>query len=173
MVSVSNHARTALLALCLAATSASAEDAYEHKGSLGLIVSGGAEVRSSVVTTTTGDNGFRGDLDIGGTFAFGRHWNALLEGRVSLGGKLTGVAFIVGLRNFFGERFKTFFDLSLAIHATPGVTIGPRIAFGVQYELSPVIGVFALGAVQFSGGQGLRLIGELMAGAQFRTYLFE
>ena len=162
------------LALCLVASAAFAQDAYEHKGSLGLLVSGGGEVRSSVITTTTtGDNGFRGDVDLGGTFAFGRHWSALLEGRVSLGGPITGLAFIVGLRNFFGERFKTFFDLSLVIHALPGVTIGPRIAFGVQYELSPVIGVFAQAAAQFSGGQGLRLAGEASAGFQFRTYLFE
>ncbi len=166
------HARLGLL-LCTLSGTAFAQDAYEHRGSLGLIVAGGGEARSSVITTATGDNGLRGNVDLGGTWAFGRRWSALLEGRLSLGAPLTGLSFIAGVRNSFGERMKTFFDLTIIFHALPGITVGPRVAFGVQYELSPVIGVFALAGAQFSGGQGLRLAGELMAGFQFRTYLFE
>jgi hypothetical protein len=155
------------------ASAASADESFEHRGSLGLLLSAGAEVRSAIVAKTQGDNGFRGNLDVGGTWAFTTHWSVIAEARLSLGGPSTGLSLFAGFRNFWGEQIKTFVDLTLAGYALPSFTIGPRVAFGVQYELSPVVGVYALVATSFGGGAGLRFCAEAMAGAQFRTYLFE
>ena len=76
------------------------------------------------------------------------------------------------MRSFYGDRFKTFFDLDLNVHALPIVTIGPRVAFGVQYELLNVIGAFACAGVQFGvGPAGARIGFEVMdTPAACRTY---
>jgi hypothetical protein len=41
----------------------------------------------------------------------------------------------------------------------------------VQFEVLPVLGVFAVAGVQGGGGAGLRLSFELLLGVQFRTYV--
>lgn len=156
--------------LLILASSAWGAESFDHRGSLGLLVSGGGEFRSSVAPHRLSDSGLRGNLDLGGTLALGSHWSLLLQGRVSLGA-LTGLSFYGGFRNFWGDVFKTFFDLTIGVHALPTVTIGPRVAFGVQYELSSVVGLFTLIAAQFGGAVGLRFGVEAMAGFQFRTYV--
>lgn len=159
--------------LVVLASSQTFAGGFEHRGSLGLIVSGGGEYRSAITPSAVTDNGPRANVDLGGTLAFSEHWVALLEGRVSFGGPAMGLSFFGGLRNSWGDEFKTFFDLTLSVHALPTFSIGPRVGFGIQYELSPVIGVFGLIAAQFGGGTSLRFGAEGMIGVQFRTYVLE
>jgi len=156
-----------------ASSAALADDHFEHRGSLGLLVSAGGEYRSAISALSVTENGPRANFDLGGTLAFSAQWSLLLEGRLTLGGFTPAVAFFGGLRNHWGQQFKTFFDLTLGVHALPSFSIGPRVAFGVQYELSPVIGVYALIGAQFGGGAALRFGAEMMIGVQFRSYLFE
>ena len=47
------------------------------------------------------------------------------------------------LPSFGYEQLKTFFDLELAVHVAPFVTVGVRGGFGVQYDFLPVMGVYA------------------------------
>jgi hypothetical protein len=68
---------------------------------------------------------------------------------------------------------KTFFDLNAVVHLAPALTLGPRIGFGVQYELSPLFGVYAGLAAQIGFGQAIRFDGELIGGIQLRSYLLE
>ena len=158
--------------MLLAAGPALATD-FEHRGSLALLVSAGGEYRSAISALSVTENGPRVNFDLGTSLAFSSRWSALLEGRVSLGGFTPGVSFFGGLRNRWGEQLKTFFDLTVGVHALPSFSIGPRVAFGLQYELSPIMGVYALIGAQFGGGTALRFVGEAMIGVQFRSYLFE
>jgi hypothetical protein len=156
----------------LASSQVSASD-FEHHRALGLLVSGGGEYRSAISPSAVTDNGPRANVDVGASLNFSERWAALLEGRVTFGGAAMGLSFFGGLRNSWGDQFKTFFDLTLSVHALPTFSIGPRVGFGVQYELSPVIGVFGLVAAQFGGGTSLRFGVEGMIGVQFRTYVLE
>lgn len=158
--------------LAILAVPALAQERLDHKNSLGLTVAGGGEVRTAIVTTGRIDQGLRANADVGATWGFGLKWSALLAGRMTFGGPL-GLAFMGGVRNAWGEQFKTFFDLTVIVHVLPNITVGPRFAIGAQYELNQLFGVFALAAAQFGGGQGLRIGGELMAGFQVRSYIFD
>ncbi len=146
---------------------------YDHRGSLGLLVGGGGEIRSGGGNQVVTDNGWRANVDAGGSVFIKGHWSGVLTGRVSFGGAMLGLAFAAVARNHFGDRFKTFFDLGLGLHVLPSFSVGPRGAVGIQYELSSVIGVFALIGVQFGVGNGLRFVGDLSVGFQFRSYLLE
>ena len=158
--------------LALVALPALAQERWDHKNSLGLTVAGGGEVRTAIITTGVTDQGLRANVDVGGTWGFGIKWSALLAGRMTFGGPL-GLAVLGGVRNAWGQQFKTFFDFTVIVHVLPNVTIGPRFAFGAQYELNQLFGLFALAAAQFGGGQGLRIGGEVMAGFQVRSYVFD
>lgn len=159
--------------LVLLASSAFAQERWDHQGSLGLTIAAGYENRTSI-TIGNADTGHRLIPEIGGTLALTRSWSAKLAGRVAFFGPQLGLSFLGGLRSTFGDRFKTFFDLDLAVHAVPIFTIGPRVAFGVQYELSEVIGVFAVAGVQLGvAPRGIRFGAEVLIGLQFRTYLLE
>lgn len=79
-----------------------------------------------------------------------------------------------GYRGYFGqERFKTFFDLDLAVDVHPRFAAGPRLAFGLQYELHPLVGVFAGLAARVGIGSPTRFAASAFAGLQLRTYLLE
>ncbi len=167
--------RSAAIALVfgLVSCSALAQQRWDHRGSLGLITGFGVDGRSAFGLVQS-DNGARLFPELGATLSVSDRWNVMLAGRLSFLGPALGLSFIGGVRSTYGERFKTFFDLNLAVHAVPLFTIGPRFAFGVQYELLDVIGAFASAGVQFGvGPTGARFAGELTVGLQFRTYLFE
>jgi hypothetical protein len=155
------------------ATHAQNQERWDHRGSIGLLVGGGVEARSAIGPSGQGDTGVRLIPEVGGTFALSERLNLKISGRVGLlGPALTGMA-LAGVRSLYGERFKTFFDLEASV-TFPVFTIGPKVAFGVQYELLNVIGAFASGGVNFGvGPTGARLGFELMLGFHFRTYLFE
>lgn len=171
----SGKARLVRLAtLCLlVAWPALAQERWDHHGSIGLTAAVGYENRTSI-TIGGADTGHRLIPELGGTVALTRGWSATFAGRLSLLGAQLGLSFIGGVRSSFGERFKTFFDLDAAVHVVPIFTVGPRVAFGVQYELLDVMGAFAAGGVQFGfGPSGVRVGFEVLAGLQFRSYLFE
>lgn len=162
-------------ALVLVSTvSVADEDRWDHAGSLGLLVAAGSEFRNAPTVNGVREFGFRANLDVGGTVAIGHTtWQAMVDGRLTLGGPQLGLAFIGGLRNSFGEQIKSFVELTAAVHVLPYVIVGPRVGFGLQYEITPVLGMFALTAIQFGGGATLRLGVEVTAGVQLRSYLLE
>jgi len=167
--------RWLLVALALLPAAASAQERWDHRGSLGLTVGGAFEGRHSIAVSLNlpGDSGARGDAEVGGTLSITDHTELRVAGRLTLGGPTISGAALAGVRNSFGDRLKTFFDAELMVHIGPWFTIGPHAAFGVQYEVLPVMGLFAALGVGLGFGDGLRLSGELMLGVQFRSYLLE
>ena len=121
------------------------------------------------------EEGRRGLLETLVTFPLGVSGNEWTIGaHTGFGGPSVDVAIAGGLRAYFGEdRFKTYLTAELALHVTPNVTAGPRLGFGVQYELFPVVGVYLGGAAEVTAGQGIRISGAVLAGLQLRTYVFE
>lgn len=166
-----------LLLLGLLPLAAWADERFDHRGSLGLLIGGGGVAQENLYLLTVGqrDSGLRGLADLGGTWAIGENGNELAAWvRGTIGGGKLGLSVIGGYRGYFGyDRFKTFLDLDLALQAQPYFTLGPRIGGGVQYELSPIAGVYAGLAMQAAGGSGLLLSGELIVGLQLRSYLLE
>lgn len=167
-----------LLLLGLPATASAAEgrqfdERYDHRGAVGLLFgSGGAGVS---LGATPAIFGLRWTQELGGTYAIDVNGNELV---LALRGSITPEPRIYGLsggyRGYFGyERVKTFIDLQVAAYVSPTFLIGPRVGAGVQFELSPLVGVFAGGAVNLGFGNGLLLSGELLAGLQLRSYLLE
>lgn len=161
----------------LAAGPALADERFDHHGSLGLTVAFGGEFVTAVAITSVGERGARLPIELGGTFSLAEHTELRAAARLSPGVApitLVGTSFYAGIRNSYGyEQWKTFFDLDLAVHATPFLAIGIRGAFGVQFDFLPIMGVYAQLGAQLGGATSLRLSFELMAGLQFRTYLFE
>ncbi len=161
------------LGLAVAAGAARADEPIErldHRGALGLTVSAGGEYVFAAANNLT-DNGPRVPIELGGTLSLTDHTELRAAARIAPPVKVGWSAY-VGIRNSRGDRWKTFFDLDLAVHFTPLWAVGLRLGLGVQYEVSPVVGLFAVVGVQGAGGQGLRLGFELLLGVQFRTYVF-
>jgi len=164
--------RCAVLLIAVA-TPVLAQERWDHRGSVGLLTGFGYENRLSI-TQGGNDTGHRLFPELGGTLAISQTWSATLRSRLTVLGSSVGLSFLGGFRSSFGERFKTFVDLDLAFHALPIVTVGPHVGFGVQYELTSVIGAFAAAGVQFGFSPvGIRLGLEAMIGLQFRSYLLE
>ncbi len=166
----------AVLALC-AALPARAER-LDHRGSLGLLLGGGGELKSGVAAGgLASDTGAKLLMDLGGTWAVDYDGNELMAlARAGLFASRTELGFIAGYRGYFGkERLKTFFDLGAALQWVPGLmfTAGPRIGAGLQVELTSVVGLYVGAAGQAGFGGGLRFSGELCAGLQLRSYLLE
>ncbi len=163
-----------LLLVVLASGVARAND---HHGSLGLTVATGGEIVSAIGATGGSDRGVRIPIELGGTLGLFSHTELRVAARLAPGvPPLAGFAasFYGGIRNSFGfDAWKTFFDLELAVHAVPLIAIGARASFGVQYDFSPIMGVYAQLGGQLGGATALRLSFELVVGIQFRTYLFD
>jgi hypothetical protein len=172
----SDRAGCVLLALLLPALSF-AQERYDHRGALGVTVATGGEIVTAISNIATGERGFRIPIELGGTLSISDHNELRLAARLSPGiSPITALSasFYAGIRNSIGlEQWKTFFDLELAVHATPFLSFGARGAFGVQYDFLPIMGVYAQLGAQLGGATSLRLSFELMAGVQFRTYVFE
>lgn len=164
--------RLLALALFCLSGAALAQERWDHNGSIGVHTGFGVEGRTSIGIGQS-DGGARLFPELGLTFAVANRWELKAAGRVTFLGPL-GVAFLAGARSSFGDQFKTFFDLDLNVHVVPIFTIGPRIAFGVQYEFTSIIGAFASAGMQFGvGPAGIRLGFEAMIGLQLRSYLLE
>ncbi|MHB8873380.1 MAG: hypothetical protein ACYC8T_06805 [Myxococcaceae bacterium] len=161
-----------LFAAALLAGTALADERYDHRGAVGLLLGATGEFMSTANPGVV--QGLRLGADLGGTWAVGYSGNELmLLGRAAFGGPRVEGSVTFGYRGYFGQdRVKTFVDLGAAVHF-PLVAVGPRVGFGVQYELSPIVGVYAGLAAQVGLGQALRFDGELCLGLQLRSYLLE
>ncbi|MFZ5445742.1 MAG: hypothetical protein ACOZQL_37460 [Myxococcota bacterium] len=163
-------------AACLALV-ASAAWANDHRGSLGLTLSTGGEFVTAIAVAGAGDRGGRIPIELGATLALFDRTELRVAGRLEPGLPpltILGGSLYAGIRNSFGfERWKTFFDLDFAAHLAPQLSLGGRVAVGLQYDVLPIMGVYATIGGQLGGFAGLRLSFEGMVGVQFRTYLFE
>lgn len=156
---------------------ARAEDTerWDHRGALGLLVGGGIDFKREVKSGGETEEGRRAVLETLVTFPLGVSGNEwTLGARTGFGGPAVDVAVAGGLRAYFGDdRFKTYLTAELALHVTPNVTAGPRIGFGVHYELLPTFGLYLGGAAEVTAGQGIRIAAAVLGGIQLRTYIFE
>jgi hypothetical protein len=143
----------------------------DHYGALGFTVAGGVDVSSAIGGGQTA-GGVRAPVEVGVTLGVTEKTEVRLAGRLGLPWPFPDWSVTAGIRNSRGEQWKTFFDLDFAAHLSPIWTLGLRVGFGVQYDVLPVLGVFAVLAFQGGGGAGLRLAGELLLGFQLRSYLF-
>jgi hypothetical protein len=164
----------ALLGCLLLTSPASlAADRFDHRGAVGLLLGSGFEL-GELVHGGQFDEYQRGVAELGLSVAVGENGNEF-KAVVQAGrrGALEWSAF-GGYRGYFGqERLKTFFDLDLAFDLRPDFTAGPRLAFGAQYELHPLIGVFAGLDARLGIGSPTRFSAGAFAGFQFRSYLLE
>lgn len=152
-----------------------AEDVrLDHRGSIGLLLSTGAEYKASIAGGSV-QNGTRLPAHLGGTMAIGPNGNELkLQFDSSWLGPAYDLGVSFGYRGYFPvDPFKTFFDADIGFRFYDRFTVGPEIGFGVQYELSSVVGIFSTVRAKFGFGQGLRLGAELLVGLQVRTYVLE
>jgi hypothetical protein len=160
------------LLILLVASPALGDPRYDHHGSLGLLAGGGVEIK----TQQPADTGWRYDADLGATLSVGSSGNDLKAfARAGFGGEQLDLSLVGGYRGYFGyDRLKTFLDLDAVVHFAPLFSAGPRVGFGVQLELTQVIGAFLGLAGQITvGPSALRFDGELFGGLQLRSYLFE
>jgi hypothetical protein len=155
------------------AWSAAAAERFDHQGSIWAVAAPGAAYAVSSSFQAVPVNGLRWGALLGGGAAFDPEGHEVtLLARVTGRGGAVDVAGLLGLRASFGdERWRTFFDLQLAVPVFPLLLAGPRIGGGVQYELSPVAGVFCGGALQLGLGSGLLFTGDVSCGLQLRTYV--
>ena len=170
-------------ALVLLGTAVAAEERYDHRGSLGLLVGGSIERKDSANNNVPSDPGYKlgnwgGGVELGGTVAVGSEGNDLKLSVRALFGGLFDFGIFAGYRGYFSVgQWKTFFDLDLAGHITPDVaphgTVGPRVGVGVQLDFLPVAGAYPVHGGQIGFGDGLRYGAELTIGFQFRSYLLE
>jgi hypothetical protein len=170
----SSHVAALCLALGAAAV-ARADERYDHRGAVGVLVGSGGEWLNAASGPGLALQGFRLDVDLGGTYAIGDNGNELmLLGRAIFGGPSLEGSLILGYRGYFGQdEVKTFFDAGVAGHLMPELAVGPRLGFGVQYEFSPLVGAYAGIGGQVALGQTLRFDFELCLGLQVRTYILE
>ncbi len=153
-----------------------ADERFDHRGAVGLLVGGGA-TGFTLGATTASATGIRPLGELGGTYAIGVNGNELtLAVRGSVPGAqqapLLGLA--GGYRGYFGyQQVKTFLELQITTYVTPTFLIGPRVGGGIQYELSPLVGIYLGGGVNLAFGRGLLLSGEVLGGIQVRSYLLE
>jgi hypothetical protein len=188
--------------VALLAIPAQADERYDHKGAVGLLIGFSGEYKASATLGGGGDEGFRFGTELGMTYAVGAEGNALkaavraLFGGIKPGcsnfpsGELRGscapvdLALFLGYRGYFDlGQWKTFFDIDAAQHIVPRFnpsnartqvyTIGPRVAVGAQFDFLPVAGSFLMLEGQIGFGDGLRYGAALVFGFQLRSYLLE
>ena len=186
-VAVAASSRAVLIAAVVFTSSASAVERFDHRGAVGLLLATELVFKDSLPIAGFRDSGTKPALDLGVSRSIGVDGNELsLTTSVifPLGcGAAVGtynpctvwdVALFGGYRGYFGQdRWKTFFDLDLALHVTPLFVGGPRIGFGVQYEPSALFGIYAAAVGELGFGAGLRFSAQLVAGVQLRSYLLE
>jgi hypothetical protein len=152
---------------------AQATERFDHRGALGLLLGGGFEL-GELVRSGQFDEYSRAIANLGVTVAIGENGNELkLVVQAAKPGSIEWSSY-AGYRGYFGQdRLRTFFDLDLAVDVRPFFTAGPRLAFGLQYELHPLVGVFAGLAARVGIGSPTRFAASGFAGLQFRSYLLE
>ncbi len=189
--------KTSLLILvALLAVPAHADERYDHRGAIGLLVGLSGEYKAAATLSGGGDEGWRLGPELGATFAVGGDGNEL---KAALRALFLGIkngcsdngscapldlALFLGYRGYFDlGQWKTFFDIDAAQHLVPRFdgssaktqlyTIGPRVAIGVQLDFLPTAGSFLMLEAQIGFGDGLRYGAALVLGFQLRSYLLE
>jgi hypothetical protein len=163
----------ALVAALSLAAPGEPTERWDHRGSLGVDLALGADLRAAVTQDVRTDNGARGDVQLGGVWGVTDRLELHAAARGSFFGPALGLGFLAGLRSMYGQRFKTFFDLDVFVVARPIFVIGPHVAFGGIYELSQVVSLYACLGAQMGYGDGLRIGGEALVGLQLRSFVFE
>ncbi len=158
--------------LVLTALAAPAEERWDHRGAVGLTVAAGGDLRTSLGEAVR-DNGGRPLLELGGTVSVTERTELHAAGRLVPWNPLSGVVMAGFRRATNSDRVKTFLDVHLAVYLATPFTMGPHFAVGVQYELTPIMGVYGALGTHLGFGNGLRLLAELVVGVQFRSYLLE
>ncbi len=184
------------LVLACVAVRANADERYDHKGAIGLLIGISGEYKAAATLGGGGDEGYRLGTEVGVTLAVGSDGNALkaavrsvffgIEPGCSTNGSCAPVdlGLYLGYRGYFDlGQWKTFFDIDAAQHLVPRLgpssantqlyTIGPRVAVGVQFDFLPVAGAFLSLEGQIGFGDGLRYGAALLLGFQLRSYLLE
>lgn len=187
----------ALAVLALPA-SALADERYDHRGALGVLIAFGADYKAAAAIAGGGDEGARAAPELGLTFPIGDNGNELKASlRALFGGILPNcsasqrcapvdLGLFFGFRGYFtapGGRLKTFYDLDVVQHLVPRFSdasartqlyvIGPRVGLGVQFETLPIAGLYFMIDGQMGFGDGLRFGAGAQLGIQLRTYIFE
>lgn len=185
---MASPSRAVLIAALFAASQSLAVERFDHRGAVGLLLGAEWVAKDSLPIAGYRDAGLKPGLDLGVSRAIGVDGNELalslsvifplgctvVAGSVYNPCTVYDVALFGGYRGYFGQdRLKTWFDLDAALHFSPQVTAGPRIGFGLQYELSPVLGAYAGLVGELGFGAGLRFSAQLVAGVQLRSYLLE
>jgi hypothetical protein len=196
---VASAARALLASSLLLSAPALAIERFDHRGSLGLLVSGGLGGFDSVAFGGLRDlcaglapacNGSRYWLDLGLSYGLesGNDLVVRAQGDFAGGGVPFDFALEGGYRIYFGrERLKTFFEVDGSLHTmpvhyldsngnaqfSPALSLGPAFAVGVQYEVTPIFGVFGEIQAGLDIGQILRFAAHAAVGVQLRTYIFE
>jgi hypothetical protein len=182
--------------LVLLASSAQADERYDHKGAVGLLIGTTLEYKSAFALNGAPEDGARAGVELGGTYAIGNDGNelkgalraAFLGNRYQCSLNYTcapvDLGLYLGYRGYFDlGQWKTFYDLDLVQHLVPRIaaasvntqlyTIGPRVGLGVQLDFLPIAGAFLLIEGQLGFGDGLRYGVGAMLGVQLRSYLLE
>jgi hypothetical protein len=190
-----------LLALSALLVLTAAEERLDHHGAVGLLLatSGRNQTasdsfsngwRQTLDVGATMNVGFTSDeLLFVARFGFGGQQLGGLYGTSACKGSLVPLAPCTpadgrirsldmetygGFRGYFGaEHFKTLFDLDVALQFSPLVTAGPRIAVGVAYDFSALVGAYATFGAQLGFGEELEFKAELLIGLHLRSFLLE
>ena len=156
-----------------ACTAAPAAERFDHRGAVGLLLGGGAEV-GELVHGGQFDEYSRGIVDLGISVAptsDGNEYKLVIE--AAKPGSLQWLVY-GGYRGYFGEdRLKTFFDIDGAFDVRPNFTVGPRLALGVQYDFHPLFGLFGGVAARIGIGSPSLFAAGVFAGFQLRSYLLQ
>lgn len=152
----------------------------DHEGALGLSLGLLAAYRSTEKSTCLSCKteevalGFDGILDVAATLGVG--WEGaelVLRFQMSRLDTHPGEAVSFGFRHYFGkDEWKTFLGLELVGAIRPLAGGGLRPGFGIQWDFSPVFGLWAEAAGQFVLGKGRTFGAQLGIGVQARSYLF-
>lgn len=153
----------------------------EHDGSVGVFLTAAPEFSSLTLSecvtciTTSVVDGFDLVNDLGVSIS-PEGWGAelLLRFRYVSLSRAKGEAVLFGYRRYFGrDEVKTFMELDLHATFRPVLTGGARAGFGVMWDFSPVMGLWADLAGSFGVGRGRRFGAELAIGFQARSYLLQ
>ena len=168
------------------------EPTREHDGSLGVFAALGVEYSSTVVAdcffctgSSVGSDGkvrlartIDGPdalLDLGGSVAVGQAGSELiLRARWAFLSPARGFSLMLGYRKYWGkDELKTFVAADVVATFVPLTAFGVRPGFGVMWDFSSIMGLWAEAAGTFQAGWGRRFGAELTIGFQARSYLLE
>ena len=153
----------------------------DHGGSLGLQLGFFGNYTSSekgaclTCETDSVSTGWSGSLDIAATLGIG--WEGaefILRFQMMRLGSLPGESIGLGFRNYFGrDEWKTFLDLELLGAFRPVGGGGIRGAFGVIWDIHPLVGIWSEAGASIVLGRGRTFGAQFGVGIQVRSYLFQ